>query len=143
MKHHFKKFTLPGQGFTLIELVIVVAIVGILAAVAVPSYSKYVREARRTDATSSLLDCATKLERSFTTRNSYTPTVCSNTSIDGFYTIDSSVITQTSFTLRASPTANTSQVFDTACSNFGLNHLGVQSATDDGGNSTVTECWKK
>lgn len=59
------------QGFTLIELMIVVAIIGILAAVAYPSYQEYVRSSHRAEAQSALMGLAATMERHFTANNSY------------------------------------------------------------------------
>ena len=63
------------RGFTIIELMIVVAIVAILAAVALPNYTQYVRRSNRADAQTTLLQAAQFLERRFTTSGSYVPTV--------------------------------------------------------------------
>jgi type IV pilus assembly protein PilE len=60
-----------ARGFTLIELMIVVAVVAILAAVAFPAYTQYVEQTRRADAQSALLNAAQNLERCFTRNNSY------------------------------------------------------------------------
>jgi type IV pilus assembly protein PilE len=59
------------QGFTLIELMAVVAIVGILAAIAIPSYQESVRKSRRADAEGALLNFTNAMERHFTVNNSY------------------------------------------------------------------------
>jgi type IV pilus assembly protein PilE len=59
-------------GFTLIELMITVAIVGILAAIAYPSYLDQVRKSRRADAQSALLQAANRQERLYTTQYTYT-----------------------------------------------------------------------
>ena len=61
-----------SRGFTLIELMITVAIVGILATIAYPSYQDYVRRAARADAQADLLELAQWMERRFTTNNNYT-----------------------------------------------------------------------
>lgn len=64
----------PQQGFTLIELMIAVALVGILAAVAVPSYSEYVRRGHRAEARAGLLQAAQWMERASTATGAY-PTI--------------------------------------------------------------------
>ena len=62
-----------NSGFTLIEVMITVAIVAILAAIAVPSYSEYVQRARITEATSSLADMRNKMEQYFQDNRTWTP----------------------------------------------------------------------
>ena len=65
----------PHQiGFTLIELMITVAIIGILSAIAYPSYESYVRKSRRVDAKNALLDLASRQERYFSVNNKYSTT---------------------------------------------------------------------
>ncbi len=59
------------RGFTLIELMIVVAVVGILAAIAIPSYQDSVRKSRRAQAKADLVEYAQMAERWFTVNNSY------------------------------------------------------------------------
>lgn len=60
-----------ASGFTLIEMMIVVAVIAILAAIAYPSYQEYIRKARRSDAKSGLLDLAARQERFFSINNVY------------------------------------------------------------------------
>ena len=64
------------RGFTLIELMIVVAIIGILAAIAVPQYLDYVTRSRRADGQSTLLQVAQALERCYTQFSAYNNTSC-------------------------------------------------------------------
>ena len=59
------------QGFTLIEIMITVAIIGILASIAIPAYGDYVKKARRSDAEGVLLQNAQMLEQKYTTENRY------------------------------------------------------------------------
>ena len=57
------------RGFTLIEVIIVIAIIAILTAIAIPSYNAYTTQARRTDGQIALLDLSSRLERFFTDNN--------------------------------------------------------------------------
>src|ERR1700722_14663380 len=70
---HFMQPTLKKSlGFTLVELIVAMVIAAILAAVAIPAYSNYVRKARRTEVKTALLDLASLEERYFSVNNSYT-----------------------------------------------------------------------
>lgn len=60
-----------GAGFTLLELMIVVAIVGILAAIAFPSYQEHVRKTRRADAQAALMELSQFMERHYTANGKY------------------------------------------------------------------------
>jgi len=106
------------RGFTLIELMIVVAIIGIIAAIAYPSYTDYVERTRRSDAQGALMGLSSAMERHYATNNSYLGAASggSDTGAPGIYpdeapldsdtkyydlTIESA--TANSFTLRADP----------------------------------------
>ncbi|HAZ97968.1 MAG TPA: type IV pilin [Halomonas sp.] len=75
------------QGFTLIEMLIAVAIIGIVAGIAYPSYTRYVERSLRTDAHAGLLQAASELERCYSRQYSYAGCAITTTSPDGNYTI--------------------------------------------------------
>jgi type IV pilus assembly protein PilE len=121
-----------SRGFTLIELMIVIAIVAILVAIAVPSYNRHVEKTRRADAQSGLLEAAQTLERCFTRNNTYAGCAIPTASPDGFYTIAVTTPSATAYTLTATVTG----VAD-ACSPFTLDHRGNRNASG----SDADRCW--
>ena len=99
-----------GGGFTLIELMIVVVIVGVLAAIAYPSYIQYARETKRADAHAALLRIAALEEKFFSNNNAYTtnPTALGYAanpaaSNDGYWAVSITGNPAVSFTLTAAP----------------------------------------
>jgi type IV pilus assembly protein PilE len=139
------------RGFTLIEVMITVAIVAIMAAIALPAYTGQIRKSRRGDAKSALLDMAARLERYNTVNFVYTnsavalgyaadPVVVPNPAPNGYYQITIALGTgSTSYLLTAAPVSGTDQVNDT-CKSFTLTDLGVQALS--GATSSVADCWK-
>lgn len=109
---------LRAGGFTLIELMIVVAIVAILLSVALPSYQSQVVKSRRADVQRELVSWAQALERYYTANASYlSGTTCatgqpSGKSSNNYYTFSTTACTATNFTLSAAPISSTSQASD-------------------------------
>lgn len=131
------------RGFSLIELMVAVVIVGILASIAYPSYIEYVRSGGRADAVATLLQTSQTLERCFTQYSAYNNTNCTVTNggtvntVDGLYTIGV-VSDATSYTLTATPASGSTQAADAMCTTLTLNNLGVKGST---GTATAAECW--
>lgn len=124
------------RGFTLIELMIVVAIVAILASIAYPNYAEYVRKAKRLEAQSDLLDLSKKLQRYKVSNFRYlqadgTAITLANIGEavplriprqgQALYNIELSDVTATTWTLTATPINNTTQQLDGGLS---TNHRG-------------------
>lgn len=132
------------RGFTLIELMIVVAVVGILAAIAYPSYAEYVRRSHRSEARTGLLQAAQWLERAATVTGTYPaaadfPTALTKVSSD-LYDITYTPGTTPPYTLKATPKG--AQAID-KCGTYTLDNTGLRGAAGKTADPIVTECWNK
>lgn len=131
-------------GFTLIELMITVAVVALLAAIAYPSYRNQIMRSNRTEAKIALLSAAQSLEKCYTTANTYvgcTPSVLGNTP-NGKYTVAAGAggITATTFDLVATPLGG--QADDTDCATFRIRSTGQQTAANSSSTDTSAQCWR-
>lgn len=110
------------RGFTLIEVMIVVAVIGILAAIAYPSYQGQIRKSNRAAAQAVLMDAANKQQLYLTSQREYADTlaklnVTPSTDVSRWYDITvvaNNAATPPTFTLTATPKAGTSQAADGA-----------------------------
>jgi type IV pilus assembly protein PilE len=153
------------QGFTLIELMIVVAIVAILAAIAMPSYSAYVEKSNRSDAKIALMRISQMQESFFAQNMTYAQDLTTGSgglglgatvkSDEEFYSIALTKIPNTcngtntapctGFTIKATPIAGGRQAGDDTCKGFSINHLGKREGMDSA-NTTYDiakgkKCW--
>ena len=149
-----------ASGFTLIELMIVVAIIGILVKLAYPAYTASVLKSHRAEAKTALLDLASREERYFSTTNTFTASapalgysstatlttaaplsILTGTSI--YYKLsvqvpDPSAGATSAPSFLATATAVNTQTSDTKCKDFSLTQAGIQSVN---GTDAASNCW--
>jgi type IV pilus assembly protein PilE len=154
-----------SRGFTLIELMVVVVITTILLSIAIPSYQSQIRQSRRTEAKTALLDLAGREERYLSTNpQAYTNSalslgypgfgaafpigsgyyylnVCSPAASPCFGVNIPNPPAAPSYTVVGLPVAAQSQVNDTKCQQFAVDSTGQQYAADNAGNNQTQFCW--
>lgn len=127
-----------GAGFTLIELVIVVAIVGFLGAVVYPVYSGSVQRAYRAQIVVLLSEQSQSLERFYTKKGLYSG--AENISPGNQYYLITHALADQAFLLTATRKEGSTMAGD-ACGNYTLSHTGLAANTDAAPDLTVQQCW--
>jgi type IV pilus assembly protein PilE len=136
-------------GFTLIELMVTVAVVAILGTIAMASYSSQIQKSRRTDARSAVMDLAGREEKLFSTVNAYSAAASDlgygavgapwpiSVGPNNYYNVSVTVANPpVSFLITA--TAINAQTADTKCTTLSVDQLGTQTST---GTDTAANCW--
>ena len=132
-----------NSGFTLIELMIVVAIVAILAAIAYPSYTNHITKTRRAAGAACAMEAAQFMERYYTTHLTYLNAALPNTQcmneVGDHYTIQlSGAATASAYTIQAVPKGSQASR-DTKCKTLSINQAGTKGET--GSAASAAECW--
>ncbi len=135
-----------AAGFTLIEVMIVVAIIGILAAVAYPNYTEYVKRGARSDAMAILLDAANKQEQFFVDNRSYADDLSDigvpSASENGYFTISLQGVTTDTFTIVATAASGPVRG-DTECPALTIDELGIRGVNGVTDQARIDRCWER
>jgi len=121
-----------ATGFTLVELMIVIAVMAILVSLALPRHQQSIRKGRRADAQTDLIEFVGQAERVFTQTNSYATAALPTTT--DFYTYTFSVAASaTAYTIQAAPKSGQDQ---DGCGTMSLDQAGLRTET-----GTLVDCW--
>lgn len=130
-------------GFTLVELLLAVAIIGIILALAYPSYTHYVTKTHRTDGQIALMELTARMERYYLENNhtyvgaTFEKLNTTNTSPRGYYDLELTSLSDTTFTLKALP-KGAQLANDKLCGTLTVDQLGQKGQT---GTGTPKDCW--
>lgn len=134
------------NGYTLMELLVTVAVVGVLAAVAIPSYKSYSVKTRRSEGRAFVMEIMQRQEKYYTENNTYTTNLTqlgysssTPSSERSYYTVTATAASDgiaNNVVLTAAPTG--SQTADTECGSFIMNSTGAKSTS-----TSSTTCWNK
>jgi type IV pilus assembly protein PilE len=150
MHKHISPAHAPShRGFTLVELMVVVAIVAILAAVGYPSYTEHVKKGQRAKAQAALMEAAQFMQRYYAANNSYKQDL-NGTELKGSdiglnnvgdlgYTLNLDA-TGTGYTLSMTPSS--AQMKGDKCGTYTLTQAGVKGLKDNASGTTLKDCWK-
>ena len=127
-----------NRGFTLIEIMIVIAIIGIVITIGYPSLTEYVKKGRRTEVAGLLSEQAQILERFYSKSNVYTGATGLSAGND-FYTI-TPALTDQAFKLTAVRKAGSAMATD-KCGDFTITNTGVRSMENAAAGLTTKDCW--
>ena len=136
------------KGFTLIELMVTVAIIGIIAGIAYPSYLKSMQKGRRADAKAAITQASQALERCYSTYGVYNSGSCPEVSAlttgfqssKGYYTV-SGTETGTNYTVSATAVSSGPQAKDTGCTVMSLKDSGTQTSGSTSSTTDSGSCW--
>ena len=134
LKAHISQKSLLQKGFTLIEVMIVVAVIGILAAIAIPSYTDYVLRGRAAEATSALANARVQIEQLFQDNRSYAAFICP---LAGQYFVYNCALAANAYTL----TANGIAAQNMGNFAFAIDQNNLRTSTFQGVTPAPNTCW--
>lgn len=134
LKSHLSQKELVQKGFTLVEMMIVVAIIGILATIAIPNYTDYVLRGRAAEATSTLANARVQIEQLFQDNRSYAAFVCP---LAGQYFVYNCALATNDYTLTATGIAAKNMGGFT----FAIDQNNLRTSTFQGVTPAPNTCW--
>lgn len=140
---------LGARGFTLVEIMLALVVVGVLAAVALPAYQQAVQKGRRSDAIAMLTAVQQAQERWRANRTGYAANLSdlgfsSSQSPKGYYEIALSNVAMSTYTVTATPISSGAQAKDSVCAKLGIAVSGGQvsyTSADSASQATSSKCW--